>query len=56
MVYHKISISPLHDNSCGDFIMPKIRCYFNVNIPSCLLFQLAVQMFIFTLLVGKLSC
>lgn len=55
LVYHKISTSSLYDLYCGDLIIPKIRCCFNVNTAIYYIFCLIIQAFASVLLVGKLS-
>ena len=45
----------MYDLYCGDLIIPKIRCCFNVNTAIYYIFCLIIQAFASVLLVGKLS-
>lgn len=40
LVYYRISISSVLVVGCRNLIIPKIRCYFNVNAPFIKLFLL----------------
>ena len=57
VIWFIIRSAPLfwYGNGCGDLMIPKIMCYFNVNVPTFYIFCLIIQAFAPTLLVGKLS-